>query len=93
MFKGLGCPVGTLVAGSHEFMKKVFRCRKALGGSMRQAGVIAASGIVALNSMIDRLDDDHQNARTIAEGKLNFSTVSIFFLMFSQHFSHTFLQK
>lgn len=67
--QGLGCPVGTLVAGSREFIEKATTCRKVLGGSMRQAGVIAATGIVALNSMVDRLADDHRNARHIAEGE------------------------
>lgn len=66
--KGLGCPVGNLVVGSSHFMTRLKRCRKVLGGQMRQAGVIAATGIVALNSMVERLADDHRHARIIAEG-------------------------
>ena len=68
--------MGTLVAGSHEFIERATRCRKVLGGSMRQSGVLAATGIVALNSMVDRLADDHRHARMIAEGL--FSEVSFF---------------
>ena len=66
--KGLSCPVGSVVCGSEEFIKKARRIRKAVGGSMRQAGIIAASGVVALESMIDRLAEDHANARLLAEG-------------------------
>jgi threonine aldolase len=66
--KGLGAPVGGLVAGSGEFIKKARRYRKLLGGGMRQAGVIAAAGIVALEKMTDRLRDDHALARRLAEG-------------------------
>jgi threonine aldolase len=66
--KGLSCPVGSLVCGSREFIDKARRIRKGLGGGMRQAGVIAAAGIVALETMIDRLTGDHENARLLAEG-------------------------
>jgi threonine aldolase len=66
--KGLACPVGTLLCGSAEFIARARRVRKALGGGMRQAGIIAAAGIVALHSMIDRLAEDHLNARALAEG-------------------------
>jgi len=66
--KGLGAPVGSLVAGSHEFIERVRRQRKLLGGAMRQAGVIAAAGIVAFDTMIERLPEDHRRAREIAEG-------------------------
>jgi len=66
--KGLGCPVGAIVAGSGEFMYSARRARKALGGSMRQAGVIAATGIVALHENIDRLADDHRNCMKLARG-------------------------
>ncbi|MBI2204974.1 MAG: aminotransferase class I/II-fold pyridoxal phosphate-dependent enzyme [Candidatus Rokubacteria bacterium] len=66
--KGLGAPVGSIVCGSHELVSRARRVRKMLGGGMRQAGVIAAAGIVALERMIDRLADDHANARTLAEG-------------------------
>jgi len=66
--KGLSCPIGSLVVGSEEHIEKARRARKILGGAMRQAGVIAAPGIIALEKMIDRLKDDHYNARLLAEG-------------------------
>ncbi len=66
--KGLSCPVGSILAGSRPFVEKARRIRKRLGGAMRQAGIIAAAGIVALKTMVDRLADDHRNARRLAEG-------------------------
>ncbi len=66
--KGLSAPVGSVVAGSRSFIEKVRRYRKMLGGGMRQAGIIAAAGIVALEQMVDRLAEDHANARLLAEG-------------------------
>ena len=66
--KGLGAPVGSVVCGSADFAARARRWRKLLGGGMRQAGVIAAAGVVALERMIDRLADDHANARALAEG-------------------------
>ena len=66
--KGLSCPVGSLVAGTRDFVEKARKFRKVLGGGMRQAGVIAAPGIVALEKMVDRLEEDHRNARFLAEG-------------------------
>lgn len=66
--KGLSCPVGSVICGSEEFIYKARRIRKALGGSMRQAGIIAAAGVVALETMVDRLAEDHVNARFLAEG-------------------------
>lgn len=57
------------MAGSKDFINRAIRCRKLLGGSMRQSGVLAATGIVALNSMVNRLDEDHKHARLIAQGK------------------------
>lgn len=65
--KGLSAPVGSLLCGSKEFIDKARRNRKMLGGGMRQAGVIAAAGIVALETMVDRLKEDHVNARLLAE--------------------------
>jgi len=65
--KGLGAPVGSLLAGSREFIEKARRYRKALGGGMRQAGVLAAAGLVALQN-IPRLKEDHVHARRLAEG-------------------------
>lgn len=66
--KGLCAPVGSVLCGDAEFIRLARRARKALGGSMRQAGVLASAGIIALNSMIERLTDDHANARRLAEG-------------------------
>ncbi len=66
--KGLSAPVGSVVVGSASFIKRARRMRKVLGGGMRQAGVIAAAGIVALTEMIDRLAEDHANARILADG-------------------------
>jgi len=66
--KGLAAPVGSVVVGSEEFIEKAKRNRRLLGGSMRQAGIIAAPGIVALTKMVDRLAEDHENARILADG-------------------------
>jgi len=66
--KGLSCPIGSILVGNQEFIGKARKVRKILGGGMRQAGVIAAPGIIALEKMIDRLEDDHRNARLLAEG-------------------------
>jgi threonine aldolase len=64
--KGLGAPVGSLVCGSSEFVGRARRVRKMLGGGMRQVGVLAAAGLVALESMVDRLAEDHDHARRLA---------------------------
>jgi len=66
--KGLACPIGSIVAGSQEFIDQAFRVRKLLGGGMRQVGIIAAPGIVALDTMIDRLADDHTNSKILSKG-------------------------
>jgi threonine aldolase len=66
--KGLCAPVGSMVAGSQEFIQRARRNRKMVGGGMRQAGVLAAPGIVALTEMVDRLAEDHEHARVLAEG-------------------------
>jgi threonine aldolase len=66
--KGLSAPVGSLLAGSRDFVAEARRIRKILGGGMRQAGVLAAAGFVALTEMVDRLADDHANARRLADG-------------------------
>lgn len=65
--KGMGAPVGSVLCGSRDFIDKARRIRKQLGGGMRQAGILAAAGIVALESMIDRLAEDHQRAIYLAE--------------------------
>jgi threonine aldolase len=66
--KGLAAPVGSVVCGSRQFIAEARRIRKVLGGGMRQAGIIAAAGIIALNEMVDRLQEDHDNARRLAIG-------------------------
>ncbi|MHC4712281.1 MAG: low-specificity L-threonine aldolase [Planctomycetota bacterium] len=67
--KGLGCPIGSLVVGSSDFIHEAHRWRKAFGGGMRQVGILAAAGIYALENNVERLAKDHANARLIA-GKL-----------------------
>jgi threonine aldolase len=69
--KGLSCPVGSLIVGDADFIAQARKNRKMLGGGMRQAGVIAAPGIVALNKMVERLRDDHDNAKLLAKGLAN----------------------
>jgi threonine aldolase len=66
--KGLGAPVGSLLLGSRQLINRAHRLRKMIGGGMRQAGVIAAAGIYALEHNIDRLADDHANAKLLAKG-------------------------
>jgi len=66
--KGLGCPAGSMFCGSADAVDQARRWRKRLGGAMRQAGVLAATGLIALETMVDRLAEDHANARTLAEG-------------------------
>lgn len=66
--KGLSAPVGSMLAGSRDFVDRARRARKMLGGGMRQAGILAAAGLCALNEMVDRLAGDHANARRLAEG-------------------------
>ena len=69
--KGLAAPVGSLICGSKAFIDEARRTRKIVGGGMRQAGIIAAAGIVALEQMVDRLAEDHANAKRLAEGLAN----------------------
>ena len=69
--KGLGAPVGSVLCGSHDFIAVARRMRKQLGGGMRQAGVLAAAGIVALETMVERLAEDHQRASRLAQGLAN----------------------
>jgi threonine aldolase len=66
--KGLGCPVGSILAGEREYIEEARRWRKMVGGGLRQSGVIAAAGIVALETMVDRMADDHANAKALARG-------------------------
>jgi threonine aldolase len=75
--KGLGAPVGSVLCGSGELVKKARRWRKVLGGGMRQAGILAAAGILALENHVDRLSDDHANALTLGEGLSRIDEVRI----------------
>ncbi len=75
--KGLSAPVGSVVCGSSDFIAEARRSRKVLGGGMRQTGVIAAAGITALEEMVDRLAEDHKNARRLAEGITRISGLSL----------------
>lgn len=70
--KGLAAPIGSLVCGRADFIARARRVRKMIGGGMRQAGVIAAAGIVALATMVERLAEDHRHARLLAEGLAEF---------------------
>jgi threonine aldolase len=78
--KGLSCPVGSVVVGGRDFIWRARRARKLLGGGMRQVGVLAAAGLVALRDgpagMIDRLAEDHHNARRLADGLVDLPGVS-----------------
>jgi threonine aldolase len=75
--KGLAAPVGSMVCGSREFVNEARRARKLVGGGMRQAGILAAAGIVALTQMVDRLADDHANAKKLAAGLANTPGIEI----------------
>lgn len=66
--KGLGAPVGSVVVGTRAFIDRARRARKMFGGGTRQAGILAAAGLIALETMVDRLREDHENARVLAEG-------------------------
>ncbi len=66
--KGLSAPVGSVVCGTREFVRRAHRIRKQVGGGMRQAGILAAAGIVALEKMVSRLGEDHARARKLAAG-------------------------
>ncbi len=66
--KGLASPIGSMLVGSHQFIARARHLRKMVGGGMRQVGVIAAAGIISLEKMIERLDDDHTRAKKLADG-------------------------
>jgi threonine aldolase len=65
--KGLGCPLGALLAGSHDVIERAWREKHLFGGAMRQAGIVAAAGVYALDHHVERLADDHACARRLAE--------------------------
>lgn len=75
--KGLCAPVGSVLCGSADFIHRARRARKSLGGGMRQGGILAAAGIVALNEMVDRLSEDHVHARLLAEGLARISGIVV----------------
>lgn len=75
--KGLGAPVGSIIVGDKEFIEKARKHRKILGGGMRQAGIIAAPGIIALEKMVDRLAEDHSNAKMLADGLSRINGIQI----------------
>src|SRR3990172_7053013 len=75
--KGLGCPVGSVLCGSRDFILEARRYRKMLGGGMRQAGIIAAAGIYALEHMVDRLGGGHENAGLLAAGLEDISAIEL----------------
>jgi len=75
--KGLAAPIGSVICGTREFISEALRTRKLLGGGMRQTGIIAAAGVVALEEMLDRLKEDHDNARNLAEGIARIHGLSI----------------
>lgn len=75
--KGLSAPVGSLLVGSREFIQRAFRMRKVLGGGMRQAGVLAAAGIVALEQMVERMAEDHENSKLLARGLADYPQIDV----------------
>jgi len=75
--KGLSAPVGSILAGSKEFIQRARKNRKMLGGGMRQAGIVAAAGIIALEQMMERLKEDHKNARILGEALANICGIKV----------------
>ena len=75
--KGLSCPIGSIVVGSEEFIQEADRWRKMLGSGMRQVGIVAAAGLVALDSMVERMQEDHDSARYIATRMAEMKGISV----------------
>jgi threonine aldolase len=75
--KGLSAPVGSMLVGSQDFIRRAHRMRKLLGGGMRQAGILAAAGIVALEQMVDRLAEDHETSKQLAHGLADYPQIDI----------------
>lgn len=75
--KGLGCPVGSLIVGSKAFIKRAHRFRKMVGGGMRQAGILAAAGIYALDHHIHRLEEDHRKAKKLAKNLEGIKNIAV----------------
>lgn len=82
--KGLSCPIGSMVVGTQTFVDEARRLRKALGGGMRQVGILGAAGLVALKSIVPVLDKDHQNTYRVAKGNKLINN-----LIFNNHASQT----
>jgi threonine aldolase len=75
--KGLSAPVGSMLVGSQDFIRRAHRMRKLLGGGMRQAGILAAAGIVALEQMVNRLAEDHETSKQLARGLADYPQIDI----------------
>jgi len=75
--KGLSAPIGSVLAGPTDFIARARMVRRAMGGTLRQAGIIAAPGLIALRTLVDRLSEDHSNARLFAEGTAAFEGLSV----------------
>jgi threonine aldolase len=75
--KGLGAPMGAVLAGSREFISEAWRFKQRFGGAMRQAGIMAAAGVYALRHHVDRLAEDHEHARRLAAGLTSISGITI----------------
>src|SRR5579859_5744763 len=75
--KGLSAPVGSMLVGSQDFIRRAHRMRKLLGGGMRQAGILAAAGIVALEQMVDRMAEDHENCKQLAYGFADYPQIDV----------------
>tara|TARA_B100001245_G_scaffold117417_1_gene86268 strand:- start:95 stop:1129 length:1035 start_codon:yes stop_codon:yes gene_type:complete len=75
--KGLSCPIGSIVVGSEEFIQEADRWRKMLGSGMRQVGIVAAAGLIALDSMVERMQEDHDSARYIATRMAEMKGISV----------------
>ena len=75
--KGLSCPVGSILLGTKDFIAKAKVMRNTLGGGMRQVGILASAALVALEEMIDRLSEDHHNARLLSDGLRNLEHVRV----------------
>ncbi|WP_432665414.1 low-specificity L-threonine aldolase [Wukongibacter baidiensis] len=77
--KGLCAPIGSILAGSKEFIKRARRNRKLMGGGLRQVGILAAAGIIALEDMVDRLEEDHENCKYLSEELSKFKGIEVKF--------------
>lgn len=75
--KGLGAPVGAVLAGSEDFIAEAWQWKQRLGGAMRQAGIVASAGVYALTHHVERLAEDHDNARGLAEGLAELPGISL----------------